>query len=55
MARSVLVRQPSRSLAEGLLTHIEPTPVDLDLAFLQWQSYVEALYAEGWQDRKSVV
>ncbi len=49
MSRRVLVRQPSSRLAEGLITHIERTPVDVDLALLQWKSYVEALRAEGWQ------
>jgi dimethylargininase len=49
MARRVLVRHPSRRLAEGLVTHIERTPVDIDLALLQWRSYVEAWRAEGWQ------
>jgi dimethylargininase len=49
MARSVLVRPPSRRLAEGLVTHIERTPVDADLALVQWTSYVEALRAEDWQ------
>ncbi len=49
MARRVLVRQPSRRLAEGLVTHIDRTPVDVDLAFTQWKSYVAALRAEGWQ------
>ena len=31
-ARRALVRRPSARLAEGLVTHIERTPVDLDLA-----------------------
>ena len=49
MDRRVLVRQPSSRLAEGLVTHIERTPVDLDLAVRQWKSYVDAWRAEGWQ------
>jgi dimethylargininase len=49
MIRRVLVRRPSRRLAEGLVTHIERTPVDVDLALRQWTSYTEALRAEGWQ------
>jgi dimethylargininase len=49
MARRVLVRRPSRLLTEGLLTHIERSPVDVDLALVQWTFYVEALRAEGWQ------
>jgi dimethylargininase len=49
MARRVLVRRPSPRLADGLLTHLERTPVDLDLALAQWESYVEAWRSEGWQ------
>jgi dimethylargininase len=49
MVRRVLVRRPSPRLAEGLLTHIERTPVDVDLALRQWTSYAEALRAEGWR------
>lgn len=49
MARRVLVRRPSSRLAEGLLTHLDRKPVDVDLALRQWRSYVEALRAEGWQ------
>lgn len=43
------MRRPSPRLAEGLITHITPTPVDLDLAGRQWEGYVEALRAEGWE------
>ncbi len=49
MARRVLVRRPSSRLAAGLVTHIERTPVDVELAFRQWNSYVDILRAEGWQ------
>lgn len=45
----VLVRTPSPRLAEGELTHLERTPVDLALADEQWQDYVEALEAEGFE------
>jgi dimethylargininase len=44
-----LVRRPSPRLAEGLLTHLDRTPVDADLAFRQWEGYVAALAAEGWE------
>ncbi|GAA2147797.1 N(G),N(G)-dimethylarginine dimethylaminohydrolase [Nocardioides koreensis] len=44
-----LVRRPSPRLAEGLLTHIARTPVDADLARTQWEGYVAALRAEGWE------
>jgi dimethylargininase len=45
---TALVRHPSPRLAEGLVTHIERTPVDADLAVRQWQQYVDALRATGW-------
>lgn len=44
-----LVRRPSRRLAEGLLTHIERRPIDLDLAVQQWHGYVDALSQHGWE------
>ena len=44
-----LVRRTSSRLAEGLLTHIERQPVDIDLARSQWESYVDALRQVGWQ------
>lgn len=43
-----LVRRPSARLSEGLVTHIERRPVDVDLAHEQWRSYVEALADCGW-------
>jgi dimethylargininase len=44
-----LVRPPSPRLAEGLLTHLERTPVDAALALEQWRGYVAALQAGGWR------
>jgi dimethylargininase len=44
-----LVRRPSPRLDEGLITHIERVPVDKTLAARQWQQYVDALVAEGWE------
>ena len=49
MNRRALVRRPGPRLAEGLLTHIERVPVDVDLAAQQWDGYVAALRAEGWE------
>lgn len=43
-----LVRRPSPRLAEGLVTHIERTEIDLDLARRQWSRYVDALRNVGW-------
>ena len=44
-----LVRRPGPRLAEGLLTHLARTAVDVDLARRQWEGYVDALQAEGWE------
>ena len=44
-----LVRRPSPRLAEGLVTHVERSPVDEALAFAQWVGYVEALDDAGWE------
>ncbi|KRE94020.1 N(G),N(G)-dimethylarginine dimethylaminohydrolase [Nocardioides sp. Soil774] len=49
MNRRALVRRPSPRLADGLLTHIDRVPVDVDLALRQWEAYVAALQAEGWK------
>jgi dimethylargininase len=48
MSRKALVRRPSPRLAEGLVTHIERSPVNPELAMRQWQGYVEALTDAGW-------
>jgi dimethylargininase len=47
--RTALVRRPGPRLAEGLVTHIARTPVDLALAERQWAGYVSALRANGWR------
>ena len=49
MQKRALVRRPGPGLADGLVTHIERTPVDGELARRQWQGYVDALRAEGWE------
>lgn len=43
-----LVRRPSPRLADGLVTHIERSPVDVDLAHEQWEAYVAAMRSAGW-------
>ncbi len=48
MTRFALVRRPSPRLADGLVTHIGRTPVDVELAVQQWDGYVAALEANGW-------
>ncbi|MEU8675187.1 dimethylargininase [Streptomyces sp. NPDC048560] len=44
-----LVRRVSPRLAEGLVTHIERTPVDHALALRQWDGYTSALREHGWE------
>lgn len=48
MTQFALVRRPSPRLADGLVTHIGRTPVDVELAKEQWDGYVAALNANGW-------
>lgn len=45
---TALVRRPGPRLAEGLLTHRERIQVDVGLAARQWDAYVAALAARGW-------
>ena len=50
MSRGVaLVRPPGPRLAEGIVTHIERTPVDVALARRQHAAYVAALTGAGWE------
>jgi dimethylargininase len=44
-----LVRAPSSRLGEGELTHLDRVLVDSDLADSQWEGYVEALRANGFE------
>lgn len=50
--RIALVRRPSRRMADGIVTHIERTPVDVDRAFEQHAAYVRALADAGWTIRE---
>ena len=47
--KQALVRRPSRRLAEGIVTYLERRPVDPTLAQTQWESYVGALEAAGFE------
>lgn len=47
--RRALVRRPSPRLSEGIVTHVDRNPVDVDLAGRQWEGYVAALQSAGWQ------
>lgn len=44
-----LVRAPGPRLTEGLVSHIERVPVDLERAVEQWQGYVATLAGLGWE------
>ncbi|MFE4951171.1 dimethylargininase [Leifsonia sp. NPDC056665] len=44
-----LVRIPAGDLSEGLVTHIDREAVDSEVADSQWDAYVAALSAAGWQ------
>src|SRR5689334_7662685 len=46
---TALIRRPGPRLADGIVTHIERTPVDAALAARQWDGYVAALAAHGWR------
>ena len=48
MNGTVLVRAPSGRLAEGIVTYIGRTAVDVALARAQHAAYAEALVASGW-------
>lgn len=43
-----LVREPSSRLADGLITHLQRSPIDVELAREQWTGYVRALQDCGW-------
>ena len=47
MSKLALVRRPSPRLAEGLVSHGERQPVDVELAMQQWDAYVAALQSAG--------
>jgi len=43
-----LVRRPGPELENGLVTHQDRVPVDIQLAVRQWSAYVETLRGSGW-------
>ena len=47
-----LVRDPSSRLAEGIVTHISRTQVDVALARAQHAAYADTLAASGWTVRQ---
>lgn len=48
-SKKALVRRPGPRLAEGMVTHVERTEVDVDLAVEQWEAYGETLRHHGWE------
>ncbi|CAD6004027.1 dimethylargininase [Agreia sp. COWG] len=46
---TVLVRRPPKNLSEGIVTHLERSEIDVELADEQWESYVAALIGAGWK------
>jgi len=44
----VLIRQPSDTLAEGQVTHITRSEINLELADEQWDNYISAITDAGW-------
>ncbi|MFI6876901.1 dimethylargininase [Streptomyces sp. NPDC050400] len=48
-SKKALVRRPGPRIADGLVTHVERTPVDAERALAQWQEYVAALEGHGWE------
>lgn len=51
MRRAALVRTPVDALADGIVTHVDRSPVDVALARSQHAGYVRALQAAGWAVR----
>ena len=47
--KKAIVRRPSPRLAEGLVTHIERSPVEAGIAMKQWEAYVRAFVDAGWR------
>ena len=48
-AQHALIRRPSSRLADGIVTHLERSPVDVEKARTQWQAYVDALHAADYR------
>ncbi len=43
-----LVRRPGPRLVDGIVTHLDRSPIDVDRAFHQWERYVDVMAASGW-------
>jgi dimethylargininase len=47
--KRALVRRPGPRLTEGIVSHGERVPVNLELAMLQWEIYVGTMQQHGWE------
>ncbi len=48
-APRALVRRPNPHLAEGIVTHVDRVPVDVERAGLQWEACTAAMRSGGWR------
>jgi dimethylargininase len=46
---TALIRRPSSRLDDGIVSHIERRPVDVDRAIEQWEAYGQTLRSAGWR------
>lgn len=49
MSGIALVRKPGPRIADGIVTHLDRHPVDVELAAAQHDAYAAALEANGWR------
>lgn len=47
-----LIRKPTTNLADGIVTHLQRSPVNVDLAMRQHEAYCAALASAGWSLRE---
>jgi len=50
--RVALIRRPSRRMADGIVTYVDRSPVDAELAARQHAAYVAAVADAGWAIRE---
>lgn len=51
-ARVALVRMPATNLSDGVVTHLDRTAVDTELADKQWDAYTQVFEDHGWTTRE---
>ena len=51
-AGTALIRKPTANLADGIVTHLQRSPVDVGLALRQHAAYCRALADAGWELRE---